>query len=517
MNRNEFIKRIEANEIWDIVIIGGGSTGLGSALDAASRGYKTLLLEKIDFGKGTSSKSTKLVHGGVRYLAQGNIKLVIEALKERGRLLKNAPHITSVQSFVLPVYSYWDKWFYGIGLKMYEWLSGKWSLGKTTIHSKNETLKLLPSIHNQNLKGSIQYYDGQFDDARLCVDIALTSVKHGATVLNYFKVEEFIKEGNKIVSLIAKDTISQIKYTIRSKAFINATGVFSDELMRQDDAHHKNIITASQGIHLVIDKKYYSGNNALLIPKTTDGRVLFAVPWHNKVIVGTTDTEVIKILDEPKATNEEIDFVITNFNQYAKNRIAKNNIESVFVGLRPLVSSASKKKSAFISREHSIFISSSGLVTIAGGKWTTYRKIAKDAVDNAIFVSGLERKECVTKNLKIGVWNLPIETDNPFHIYGDNKIEIEKIISKNIVWKEKIHPDFPYTNAEIIWVIRNEMALTLEDVLARRTRMLFLNTKATMAIAHQVAKIMATELQQNEKWINNQLQEFNSTTQSYLL
>lgn len=517
MNRKEFLKRIEADEIWDIVIIGGGSTGLGSALDAASRGYNTLLLEKFDFGKGTSSKSTKLVHGGVRYLAQGNIKLVVEALKERGRLLKNAPHITSVQSFVLPVYSYWDKWFYGLGLKMYEWLSGKWSLGKTTIHSKNETLKLLPSINSNKLKGSIQYYDGQFDDSRLCIDIALTAVKHAATVLNYFEVQEFRKEENKIVALTAINSFSQKKYTIRSKVFINATGVFSDELMKQDDVNHENVITASQGIHLVIDKKYFAGNNALLIPKTTDGRVLFAVPWHNKVIVGTTDTEVKKILDEPKATNDEIEFVIENFNQYAKTPITRNQVESVFAGLRPLVSSASKKKSAFISREHSIFISSSGLVTITGGKWTTYRKMAKDAVDNAIFISGLERRECVTKNLQIAEWNLPIDTSHHLHIYGKNKDEIEKIASEKNIYKEKIHPNFPYINAEIIWFVRNEMALTLEDVLARRTRMLFLNAITTLLIAEKVAKLMAVELMQDENWVNEQLQKFNTTAQSYLL
>ena len=517
MKRNEFVKRLENEEVWDIVIIGGGATGLGSAVDAASRGYKTLLLEKFDFGKGTSSRSTKLVHGGVRYLAQGNIKLVIEALKERGRLLKNAPHITSVQSFVLPVYSYWDKWFYGIGLKLYEWLSGKWSLGKTSIHSKATTLKLLPSINCKNLKGSIQYFDGQFDDARLCIDLALTAVEHGAVVLNYVDVQEFIKEENKIVAINATDKTCNKEFTIRSKSFINATGVFSDELMKKDDGLHENIITASQGIHLVVSQKYFKGNHALLIPKTTDGRVLFAVPWLNKIIVGTTDSEVNQLLNEPIALEQEVNFVLDNFNQYAETPISKNQIESVFAGLRPLVKSKSKEKSAFISREHSIFISPSRLVTITGGKWTTYRIMAKDAIDNAVFISGLERKECVTKKLKIGAWSLPIDTSNHLSIYGENKNKIENIIDENILLKEKVHPDFPYINAEIIWFVRNEMAITLEDVLARRTRMLFLNSKIALSIAAHVASMMAIELKKDEIWVNQQLQEFNNTAQSYLL
>jgi glycerol-3-phosphate dehydrogenase len=516
MNREDFLLKLETEEVWDIVIIGGGATGLGAAVDAASRGYKTLLLEKFDFGKGTSSRSTKLVHGGVRYLAQGNIKLVVEALKERGRLLKNAAHITSVQSFVLPVYSFWDKWFYGLGLKLYEWLSGKWSLGKTTIHSKSETLKLLPSINNKNLKGSIQYFDGQFDDARLCIDLASTAVQHGAIVLNYIEVQQFIKNENKIVAIKAIDSIHQKEYTIHAKAFINATGVFSDELMKNDNSHHNNIITPSQGIHLVINPISFTGNHALLIPKTSDGRVLFAVPWHNKVIIGTTDTEIQEILNEPKALEQEINFVIENFNKYAKIPITKNEVESVFAGLRPLVKSKNKKNTAFISREHSIIISNSGLVTITGGKWTTYRVMAKDAIDNVIFIAGLNKKECITKNLKIGNWDLPVDSSNHLNIYGNYKAEIEKIKLENSDFQEKIHSDFSYINAEIIWFIRNEMAITLEDVLARRTRLLFLNSQISKDVSYKVVEIMAKELNKTEDWKKNQLDNFSKTLQSYL-
>lgn len=511
------LQQMESVSQWDLIIIGGGATGLGAALDAAVRGYKTLLIEQHDFAKGTSSRSTKLVHGGVRYLAQGNIKLVVEALKERGRLLRNAPHITSTQSFVLPVFSGWQKFYYSIGLKMYGLLSGRLRLGRTEILSKKQTEKLLPSLRSENLKGSIKYFDGQFDDTRLAIDLASTAVYYGATVLNYCKATGLKKKDGKIVSVIARDELNDVEYELHGKSFINATGVFTDAVMQMDEASKHNIVSPSQGIHLVIDKKYFVGGNALMIPKTDDGRVLFAVPWHNEVVVGTTDTPVTNISSEPKALEEEIEFIIKHFNRYCNTSIQKNNVKSVYAGLRPLVKHGNGQKTSLLSRDHTIVVAKSGLVSIVGGKWTTYRKMAQDAVNNAVFVSKLKFTECSTQTLPIGKWGWPIDKTNHWHVYGSNTKLIQKLIEENNSWKEKLHPSFPHIKAEIIWFIRNEMAMTIEDVLARRTRILFLDAQAAIDAAPIVAELMVTEMKKDEAWKKDQIDLFTALAKQYLL
>lgn len=518
LNRNQSIALIEEDILWDIIIIGGGATGLGAALDAASRGYKTLLLEKFDFAKGTSSRATKLVHGGVRYLGQGNIKLVFEALRERGRLLSNAPHITSTQAFVLPVYSWWQKIFYVTGLKIYDLLAANLSLGKTTILNKENTTKAIPEINTNKLKGSILYFDGQFDDTRLAIDIASTAHRYGACLLNYASVEAFEKNEDKITAVIATDTISNKKYLIRGKAFINATGVFAESIMQKDQEALPIRIAPSQGIHLVINKKFFSGSSALMVPKTDDGRVLFAVPWHNEVVVGTTDTPVNNIEIEPKALEEEIDFIIHHFNRYCNTSIAKTDVQSVFVGLRPLVKSNKVgNHTALLSRDHHIMVSASGLVNIVGGKWTTYRKMAQDAVDNAIFTSSLKQKKCVTKTLPIGQWNWPIDKTDPLHIYGIHTAIIKQWIDNDEAMGEKIHPLFSHTKAEVIWFVRNEMAVTVEDILARRTRLLFLNANAAVESAGKIAKWMAAEMNKDADWEQKQIDTFSRLAQQYIL
>ena len=375
--------------------------GLGAAVDAASRGYKTLLIEQFDFGKGTSSRSTKLVHGGVRYLEQGNIKLVMEALRERGYLLKNAPHLTTALPFVVPVYSWTDKFYYGIGLKLYDVLSGKLSLGKTRLLNKKETIEHLPGIDKKNLKGGILYYDGQFDDARLAIELAITAAKHGATILNYSEVIDLLKEDNKVKGVVFEDLINEITYE-ETKVVINATGVFTDSIIQMDETEGEALVEPSQGIHLVVDKKFFPGGNAMMIPKTDDKRVLFAVPWHDKVVLGTTDTPVDEISFEPKPLKEEIEFVLNHANRYLNQNITHKDVRSMFAGLRPLVRKQGAKTTAMLSRDHTIMVSKAGLVTITGGKWTTYRKMAEDAIDNAVFVAKLERKECVTQKLPIG-------------------------------------------------------------------------------------------------------------------
>jgi glycerol-3-phosphate dehydrogenase len=495
MNRDAMLQQLQQTEEWDIVIIGGGATGLGAAVDAATRGYKTVLIEAYDFGKGTSSRSTKLVHGGVRYLAQGNIKLVLEALRERGYLLKNAPHITSASPFIVPAYSWFDKFFYGIGLKVYSIMADKLSLGKTRWLNKKETLQQLPGISDKNLKGGILYYDGQFDDARLAIDLAVTASQHDATILNYCRAKALVKSNGKIKTVVAEDIISKKTYELKAKIVINATGVFTDAVMQMDEPESDMLVLPSQGIHLVVDRKFFPGTNALMIPKTDDGRVLFAVPWHNKVVLGTTDTPVDTISFEPVPLEEEIEFVLHHANRYLVQNIQRSDVRSTFAGLRPLVKQKGVKSTALVSRDHTIIVSKSNLVTITGGKWTTYRKMAEDVVNNAAFAAKLPKKECVTKHLAIGDPKKPISKS------GDTFL----------------HEAFYYTEADIIHFAQHEMAVTVEDVLSRRTRLLLLDAKAAIEAAPAIAKILAAVLNKNEQWINEQVQAFTELAGNYKL
>ncbi|MEP7317387.1 MAG: glycerol-3-phosphate dehydrogenase/oxidase [Panacibacter sp.] len=496
MQREAMLQHLAETKEWDIIIIGGGASGLGSAVDAASRGYKTLLIEQFDFGKGTSSRSTKLVHGGVRYLAQGNIKLVMEALRERGYLLKNAAHLTTVSSFVVPAYSWYDKWFYGIGLKVYDVLSGKLSIGKTTLLNKKQTLQQLPGINSNKLKGGILYYDGQFDDTRLAIELAITASLHGATIINYCKATALIKSGKKIAGVVIEDTITQKMYEAKAKVVINATGVFTDAVMHMDEPEEDKLVAPSQGIHLVVDKHFFPGNSAMMIPKTEDGRVLFAVPWHNKVVLGTTDTPVENISFEPKPLEEEIEFVLHHANMYLDKNINRSDVRSMFAGLRPLVKKKDAKNTSILSRDHTILVSKAGLVTVTGGKWTTYRKMAEDAVDNAVFVAKLEKKECITKQLALG------DSANVFIKDSGNCF---------------IHNAFSFTQKDIEWFVTKEMAMTVEDILARRTRLLFLDANDAIDAALPVAKAMAAVMNKDEQWINRQVSSFIQLAKQYCL
>ncbi len=498
------LSQLETTAEWDMVIIGGGATGLGSAVDAASRGLKTLLMERADFAKGTSSRSTKLVHGGVRYLAQGNIKLVKEALRERGYLLKNAPQLSAKQPFIIPVYSWFDKIFYGTGLRVYDLLAGKLSLGVTKILSVKKTIEALPSVKTKNLKGGILYYDGQFDDSRLAIDLAYTASSHGATILNYVSLIGFEKEGKKIVGVLCKDEISGKEYSVKAKSFINATGVFTDHVMQLDDAERESIVRPSQGIHLVVNKSFFSSSHAMMVPKTADGRVFFAVPWHNEVVLGTTDTAIDIINIEPKPLDQEIDFIIEHFNKYNAVAIEKKDIQSVFVGLRPLVKVSGTNSTALLSRDHTILVSVSGLVTITGGKWTTYRKMSEDAVNNGLFVSKQPKRICITESLQIGD---PVK----------RLAMIEAIIAEDINFAKLLHHNFSNTVAEVIFAIRHEWAETVEDILARRTRILFLNAKVAMELAVIVASLFAKELGKDEEWEKEQVATFYELANQYIV
>jgi glycerol-3-phosphate dehydrogenase len=518
MIRAEMLNSVKEREkVWDFIIIGGGGTGVGCAVDAASRGFDVLLLEQNDFGKGTSSRSTKLVHGGVRYLANGNLSLVREALKERATLKKNATHLVKNQSFIVPCYSLWQEFFYGAGLKIYNLLSGKYGFGKSKILSKKETLKRLPNVKFQNLRGSVLYFDGQFDDARLLINLVKTAAEQGATVLNYTKVFELTKRENKVDGVRFQNTETGEELTAQAKIVINATGAFCDAVRRLSNEKEEKIIALSQGIHLVFDKKFLPSKNAVMIPKTSDGRVLFVIPWHGKTLIGTTDTPIENAELEPKPLESEIKFILLTAEKYLNKPPKREDILSVFVGIRPLVKFAKTKNTAALSRDHTIEINDANLLTITGGKWTTYRRMAEDAVNQAIVKTDLPRKPCVTKDLKIHGFCEDSERFGDLAIYGTDAEKIENLIKENPnFFGEKLHEDLPYSAAEIVWAVRFEMARTLEDILARRTRVLFLDAKAAIEIAPHVAEIMARELGKDKNWIDGQIENFIEIAKNYM-
>jgi glycerol-3-phosphate dehydrogenase len=514
MHRETMIRQLN-DHVWDVCVIGGGATGLGVAVDAASRGLKTVLFEKYDFAKGTSSRSTKLVHGGVRYLQQGNIRLVLDALSERGLLLKNAPHLVNNLSFVIPNYEWWESPFYGLGLKAYDWMAGSLGLGSTEFLSLEETISLVPTIDREGLRGGIRYHDGQFDDARMAIHLAMTAADHGAAVLNYFSVEELIKDNGKISGVQVKDTINNNTYEIKAKAVINATGVFADMMMKMDNAEAASIIQPSQGIHLVFDKEFLPGETAVMIPRTDDGRVLFAVPWHHKIIVGTTDTPIDHPTIEPRATTTEIDFVLEHIRHYLSIDPSYADIKSVFCGLRPLVKGGDKTTAA-LSRDHHINISESGMITITGGKWTTYRRMAKDTINMAVQIFQLPADKSRTTHLPLHGYMEDVDFELPFYYYGYDGDQILKMVDDNPSLSERIHADFPNIIAEVHWAVKEEMCMTIEDFLARRSRMLFLDARASIEAATLVAGIIAGLLGKDENWIHTEVSQFTILANSYL-
>lgn len=521
MKREEQLSKLKQTPEWDIIVIGGGASGLGTALDAASRGYKTILLESVDFAKGTSSRSTKLVHGGVRYLEQGDISLVREALKERGLMAQNAGHLVKNQSFVIPNYSWWEGYFYTIGLTIYDLLAGKLSLGRSKYITKKKTIELLPTVETTGLISGVIYQDGQFDDSRLAINIAQTAVEKGACLLNYFKVINLLKnDTDQIVGVLAQDQESGERYEIKGKVIINATGVFTNAIMKLNDTVYKKYIVPSQGIHLVFDKSFLPSDHALMIPKTSDGRVLFAIPWHNKIVVGTTDTLIKKHSLEPIALESEIEFILETAQRFLAKKPTRADVLSVYAGLRPLAAPEKEGKSTKeVSRSHKIIVSKTGLITITGGKWTTYRKIAEDIIDQAILVHHLGKKACITEHIAIhgNKKTTAADRENHLYIYGTDIPEIIELLNTQPELKEKLHPNYNYTMAEVAWAVRHEMARTVDDILARRVRLLFLDARAAIASCEKVAQFLAKELDHDEIWIQNQIVEFKSIAKGFLL
>ncbi len=520
MNRTAEIEKItKPGYQCDVLVIGGGASGLGAALDAASRGYRTLLLEQDDFAKGTSSRSTKLVHGGVRYLAQGNISLVLEALRERGILRRNAPHLVRDQPFVIPCYKWWCIPFYTIGLTLYDLMAGKWGIGRSLPLSRNKTRNALPTIRAKGLRGGVRYYDGQFDDARLAVNLFQSIYDQGGIAVNYMEVTALEKDQNsRIHGVRALDRESGREHAIGANVVINATGVFVDRVLKMEDPGAKDLVKPSQGTHLVMEPGFLGGSEALMIPKTSDGRVLFAVPWHNRVVVGTTDVEKREAVLEPEPGPEEVEYILATAGRFMETPPGKEDVISVFAGLRPLAApSGEGKKTKEISRGHKIMVSPGGLVTIFGGKWTTYRQMGEDVVSRAAREGGLPPRKSSTRGLKIRGYSRENDPSHSLHWYGSEREDIEKLMAAETGLGEPLSEKLGISRAQVVWAVRKEMARTVEDFLSRRTRALQLDAKESIRMAAEVAKIMASELGRGAEWEKQQLEDYRNLAQSYLL
>jgi glycerol-3-phosphate dehydrogenase len=519
MNRARSIKALgETARIWDVIVIGGGATGLGAAVEAASRGYETALLEQGDFAQATSSRSTKLVHGGVRYLQQGNISLVLEALRERGLLARNAPHLVRDLAFVVPSYEWWEGPFYGAGMKVYDALAGRLGFAKSRMLSRAETVERIPTVEPRGLRGGVIYHDGQFDDARLAVNLGQTLEDLGGVPLNHVRVAGLLKTSGMISGVRAIEAESGGEFEIQGRVVVNATGVFADAILRMDEPDSARIISPSQGVHLVVAKSFLPGDSAIMVPHTDDGRVLFAVPWHDRVILGTTDTPVAEPILEPRALDEEIEFILKHAARYLAKHPGREDVLSVFAGLRPLVKPGGGGRStAAISRDHHLAVSASGLVTMAGGKWTTYRKMGEETIDHAALVGGLDERPSRTKTLRVHGWVDAVDTWDPLRYYGADAREVRNLVGAEPSLGRLLHPRLPYIAAEIAWAARSEMARTVADALARRTRALLLDARASIEAAPATAAIMAEELGRDVAWQEAQALEYAQLARGYLV
>ena len=502
MKRDEMIEGLAERAPWDLIVIGGGATGLGTSVDASARGYRTLLLEQGDFAQGTSSRSTKLIHGGVRYLQQGNLKLVRQSLRERGLLSRNAPQLVSHLAFVVPNYTWWEGPFYGAGLKLYDTLAGRLGLGPSRHLTREEALERLPTLEPKGLRGGTIYYDGQFDDARLAIALAQTAAELGGSVLNYFQVTSLLKNKGRVCGVGARDLETGREYELAARGVVNATGVFSDAVRRLDERDAQQLIVPSQGAHIVLPRRFLPGESAIMVPKTDDHRVLFAIPWHGRVLVGTTETPVQEAQLEPRPLAQEIEFLITHAARYLTQHPTSRDVLSAFAGLRPLIQAHRKQSSALLSRDHLVLVSPSGLVSITGGKWTTYRKMAEDTVDRAARVAGLPVRRCRTAGLGLA---------------GQTPEASERSRKESVEASELLHPELPYRVADVIRGVREEMARRVEDVLARRTRLLVLDARASIELAPKVARLMASELGRDAKWEREQTAAYKRLAAAYVV
>ncbi|WP_341222027.1 glycerol-3-phosphate dehydrogenase/oxidase [Polaribacter atrinae] len=519
MVRSEMIKKLSSDtKEYDFIVIGGGATGIGVALEASARGYSVLLLEKSDFTKGTSSKATKLMHGGVRYLAQGDVGLVREAVVERGLMLKNAPHITKSQSFIIPTHGLYDEILYTVGLTFYDLLAGRLSLGRSKRISKAKTLKRISLINPDKISAGVVYYDGQFDDSRLAINALQNCVEMGGVVVNYCSVSGLVKDANgKVTGVHVRDEEEGKEYEIKGKQVVNATGVFADDILQMDSPGAEKTIAPSQGVHLILDKSFLPGDDAITIPKTDDGRVLFLVPWHDKVIVGTTDTLIEKESLEPIALEEEVEFILSTAGRYLTKAPKRSDVLSVFAGLRPLAATKGHSdKTKEISRSHKIYTSKSGMLTMVGGKWTTFRKMGEDLVDKSEKLHGWAHIPTRTRHLKIHGYKENVDFTKPFYFYGSDEEKMLKL-AKDEGLESFIGPSSKVIEAQVVWAVKYEMARTVEDFLARRTRCQLLDAKESIKMAPKVAGIMAKELGKDLSWEKDQVAAYLEVTSNYIL
>ena len=521
MNRDASLRQaMTETSPWDVVVIGGGATGLGTAVDAVSRGYRTLLVEQVDFAKATSSRSTKLAHGGVRYLQQGNLSLVLEALKERGRMLRNAPHLVRRQSFVIPAYAKWEVPFYGLGLKTYDALSGKSSFGKSRMMGADTFRNMLPTVVSDKLAGGVEYFDGQFDDARYSLALALTLESLGGVAINYARMIRLLKTNGIVSGIVVRDEETGTDFEVQARVVINATGVFTDEVRVLDEPDSPPMLTVSQGSHFVLPKSFLPGVHALMVPKTADGRVLFAIPWHGAVVVGTTDEGVSGASLEPRAMEVETAFLTHHVELYFGHKPKDTEVLSMWSGLRPLVRKYGAKDTAALSREHTVLVSSSKLVSVTGGKWTTYRRMGEDAVNIAAKTAGLPERLSATGELRLYGWREPVavssDAEHELAVYGSEQIAIDALAATSPELAALLHPRLSYRMAEVVWAARHEMARSVEDVLARRTRALFLDARAAIQAAPAVAACLAAELRRDEAWQESQVVAFGNIAAGYV-
>lgn len=519
MERESILSQLyDKDRIFDFVVIGGGATGLGVALDAATRGYSVALFERSDFTKGTSSRSTKLVHGGVRYLAQGDVSLVREALRERGLLRRNAPHLVKDQLFLIPCYRWWEGPFYTIGLVLYDLMARGLSLGRSVCIGPKRANRTIPMLRREGMTAGVLYHDGQFDDSRLAINLVRTAVDAGACVLNYMHVTDLLKEESHVSGVQVRDEETGRIYNVQARSVINATGVFADEILQMDKPDKRPTVRPSQGVHLILDSSFLESDCAVMIPKTSDGRVLFAVPWHHKVVVGTTDTLMEHAEAEPVALEQEIEFILHTAGNYLTRAPQRSDVLSVFAGLRPLAAPRNEgKKTKEISRSHKLIREKSGLITIIGGKWTTYRKMAQDTVDYAIRYMHVPTRDCVTEQYPIHGARPNPDFSDPLYVYGTDADEIRSLVASTPEMGERLHPGYPFTKGEIVWIVRNEMARTLEDVLARRLRVLFMDARAAKEMAPAVVAVLAGERGKDDAWQAAQLLDFNRVASNYIL
>jgi glycerol-3-phosphate dehydrogenase len=521
--REEILRQLGAPaQPWDVLVIGGGATGLGAAVEAAARGYRTVLVERSDFAKETSSRSTKLVHGGVRYLEQMNLTLVLDALRERGHMLRNAPHLVHDLSFVVPAYSYFSLPYYGLGLKVYERLSGKLSFGRSELLSRESTLEKLPGVKEDHLCGGILYHDGQFDDARYAIALLRTLQDLGGTAINYVEATGLIERGGKVVGIQAHDREDGAVFELQAKAVINACGVHAEETLALNGRPRGSFLAVSQGSHFVLPRTFLPGSTALMIPKTKDGRVLFAIPWLGALLVGTTDVPVNTTSPEPRALPEEKQFLRDHIARYLGRAPRPEDILSVWSGLRPLVRKSGVKTSK-LSRDHTIMVSASGLITVTGGKWTTYRRMGQDTIDRAAQLAALPKRPSPTLELKLHGWTPEATNANSKweSVYGSDLPALRALSAQNSSFQHSnldslLHPRLPFRLREVVWAARYEMARSVEDVLARRTRALFLDARAAIEAAPAVAEILARELHRCDGWKENDLRNFQETAKGYL-